>query len=363
MGLATIERFLHLLACPATREPLTILALPGSADGLLATDDRKHVYPVISGVPVLLPFATPKDFVERHRRAASALGVDLSNSIEITERRWSFSNQWAMFEQLGVERTWGWTTEQREDMFFAEVQRSHDDLREATLLDAGCGNGQLTALLARRVKLAVGIDYSDSVFANARRDVANNLLFVRGDLQAPPFRDEAFDVVVSNGVLHHTSNTRRAFDALAPTVAPEGSFYIWLYRDSKAGNLFRRMLRKTVMGTRRFISPLPKIVHVPIVYTFAAGMKLWSRYAWPDKRYRFSELLVTAHDSLTPKYRTNHSATEVAEWYFENGFGPIILSHWDNRTGFGVVARRIPQSRTPGLNPDAPPRSVPRYGL
>ena len=31
----------------------------------------------------------------------------------------------------------------------------------------------------------------------------------------------------------------------------------------------------------------------------------------------------------------------MSKWYHHLGFGPVTVSHWDNRYGFGVVAKRI----------------------
>jgi len=83
------------------------------------------------------------------------------------------------------------------------------DLGRKRVLDAGCGGGRYTVawrlLGAREV---FGIDISESGIADATRRVRlaqlDGVLFLRGNVLAIPFPDNTFDVVFSNGVLHHT---------------------------------------------------------------------------------------------------------------------------------------------------------------
>ena len=47
-----------------------------------------------------------------------------------------------------------------------------------------------------------------------------NAAFLQMNLFKPPFRDESFDVVISNGVLHHTGDARGGFAALLRKLKP-----------------------------------------------------------------------------------------------------------------------------------------------
>lgn len=76
-----------------------------------------------------------------------------------------------------------------------------------SVLDIGCGDGRLTAALARRVPAGsvLGVDVSENMIAFAREQYGAaahpNLRFQVEDARALPFRDE-FDVVFSNAALH-----------------------------------------------------------------------------------------------------------------------------------------------------------------
>lgn len=83
-----------------------------------------------------------------------------------------------------------------------------------SVLDAGCGEGTLSILMARKGATVTGVDYS-----RPNIDAANNYLkdvpeshrpvFDTGDSENLPFPDESFDVVVSNHVLEHLGDFRQ----------------------------------------------------------------------------------------------------------------------------------------------------------
>ena len=56
----------------------------------------------------------------------------------------------------------------------------------------------------------------------------NNASFLQMNLFRPPFRDEAFDVVISNGVLHHTSDPEAGYRTILRKVKHGGFVIIGL---------------------------------------------------------------------------------------------------------------------------------------
>lgn len=72
----------------------------------------------------------------------------------------------------------------------------------ALLLDAPCGTGRLTPVLAARGR-TVGLDVSAPMLAEARRAVQGGAAWVAGDVARLPFRDGTFDAVVCCRLLHH----------------------------------------------------------------------------------------------------------------------------------------------------------------
>lgn len=95
---------------------------------------------------------------------------------------------------------------------------------DMTLLDVGCGPGSITADLATRVASVVGIDPSESVIAEARRDHPE-VAFEVGDLFE---LDGAWDVVHAHQVLQHLQDpvgALRAMGRLGALVAARDSDY------------------------------------------------------------------------------------------------------------------------------------------
>jgi 2-polyprenyl-3-methyl-5-hydroxy-6-metoxy-1,4-benzoquinol methylase len=94
-----------------------------------------------------------------------------------------------------------------------------------TVLDAGCGEGFGTQLLAGHAKEVTGFDYSADAIAACRRlwsEGRPNLRFEQVDLSRPGPAGERFDVVLSFQVLEHMREPAPFLAALAGRLAPGG---------------------------------------------------------------------------------------------------------------------------------------------
>ena len=91
------------------------------------------------------------------------------------------------------------------------------------VLDAACGEGYGTAMLARSAASAVGVDLSEeTVKAASAKYAANNLSYVVGDAQAMPFADASFDCVVSFETIEHVTDPRRLVAEIRRVLKPSG---------------------------------------------------------------------------------------------------------------------------------------------
>ena len=115
------------------------------------------------------------------------------------------------------------------------------NIENLVLLDQGCGGGRYTAawkLLG--IKKAIGIDFSDiglqDATARAKFAGIENIEFVKGSVLEMPFKDETFDIVYSNGVLHHTENWKKGIVEQLRVLKKGG--WSWQYLIENPGGIF-----------------------------------------------------------------------------------------------------------------------------
>ena len=136
----------------------------------------------------------------------------------------------------------------REESLASPLARLLDDQlpSHSLVLDAGCGTGHLANFLAlQKDRKVIGADLSLNSLQQAKcfkdRCAIQNAGFLQMNLFRPPFRKAVFDVVIANGVLHHTSDPLRGFSSLASLLKPRGLFVLSRYNPlGRAGNDMRR---------------------------------------------------------------------------------------------------------------------------
>ncbi len=104
------------------------------------------------------------------------------------------------------------------------------ELREGeTVLDLGSGGGIDVLLSARRVGpsgFAYGVDMTEEMLALARRNAreagAENVEFLRGEIEAIPLPDAAVDVVISNCVVNLSADKGQVLREVARVLRPGG---------------------------------------------------------------------------------------------------------------------------------------------
>jgi 2-polyprenyl-3-methyl-5-hydroxy-6-metoxy-1,4-benzoquinol methylase len=117
------------------------------------------------------------------------------------------------------------------------LERNGFDLSRAPnerVLDIGCGGGRYSVALKRLgFREVVGVDWSTEAIGVANARVAeakiSGVTYQRADVLQLPFADGEFDVVFSNGVLHHTVDCQKGVDEFARVVKPGGRGWLYLY--------------------------------------------------------------------------------------------------------------------------------------
>jgi SAM-dependent methyltransferase len=126
---------------------------------------------------------------------------------------------------------------------------------DALVLEVGSGTGQLTNFLGmnwRRHAIGADLCMNSLRLAKHFRDRFGivNADFLQMNLFQPPFADATMDVVIANGVLHHTADPEGGLRAILAKLKPGGYIIIGLYNWlGRLPTLWRRRLIE-VFGER-----------------------------------------------------------------------------------------------------------------
>lgn len=194
-------------------------------------------------------------------------------------------------------------------------------LKGKLTLDAGCGHGRIAEIIAEFGALTVGLDIGDGVeIAKYRIAKYPTACIVQGDIMDPPFKNNTFDYIWSNGVIHHTPNTRRAFSQLTKIIKKGGYLDIWVY--PKKGILWE-ISQKSI---RAITTRLPERTLEFFCYLAVPLLSVaptFSKTRFPKNSWR--ECAQVIFDWYSPQYQTHHTNEEVVAWYKEEGFTDIEI--------------------------------------
>lgn len=170
----------------------------------------------------------------------------------------------------------------------------------ASVLEIGCGTGQLGNFLSIASRFVVSVDMTWNSLQLGRQfsllNGLNNVHFAQMNLFRLPLRPDAFDVLICTGVLHHTSDPHAGFKHLVQLVKPGGHLIIGLY--NKFGRAQTRMRRILSRAFGRGIERLDP-------YLSATSMAPEKRLAWYMDQYQ------NPHESL-------HTMDEVLGWFSDH---------------------------------------------
>jgi SAM-dependent methyltransferase len=130
----------------------------------------------------------------------------------------------------------------------------------AQILECGCGTGQLSSFLSIASRDVFATDLCLNSLRLGQRFKRENRLarvrFFQMNLFRPCFRPGSFDLVISNGVLHHTSDPLEGFRSIARLVRPGGYLLFGLYhRYGRLVTDLRRLALRLAGDRLAFLDP------------------------------------------------------------------------------------------------------------
>lgn len=270
-----MESLLPLLCCPETHEPLRL-------EGNALVSARGLHYPIVDGIPrLLVPTKNPEEETLRQR-------------IQVFYEQFTFPG----YDDIDSPAVL--IDKARASGFGLWVDQAVAPF--ATVLEVGCGTGQMTnylGLLSSRTVIGTDMSVASLSLGKRFRDQhgLTNVHFVQGNIFAMPIREASADVLICSGVLHHTPDPQRGFRQLLKLVKPKGKILIGLYNSFARFPLgLRKILFSHTGKTFRFLD-----AHLRRRDVDEGKKDIW-----------FADQYQNPHESW-------HSVDEVLQWFDATG--------------------------------------------
>ena len=305
--------------------------------GVLVNQARKIFYPIHNGIPRLLIFPTgvAKEFLQKNNKriAQELVGYTTPNQTVMTGEETvlrTFSSEWVNFGWDG-KSYWGIEPDVIYKSMRWLLKLEENPIQNKTVLEVGIGVGGIADYMARKEGCElVGMDLSYAVDSAYEHFWKNRFLhIIQASAFAPPFKSNTFDLVYSQGVIHHTPSTKDAFNSICNLPKPKGRLYIWVYNPlDEERNLIRRMTMVLENILRPLCWRLPErlqsLVLLPIIPLYLIHQNFIVMKKGPGfKRYGFREAMHAARDRFTPRFAFRHTEEEVKGWFNVAGYSDI----------------------------------------
>lgn len=225
------------------------------------------------------------------------------------------------------------------DWIVATVNAAGIEPRDAAVLDAGCGTGEVLQLLQERgFSSLVGLDLAPGMVAAAGRNLPDAQI-VQGCIEDTYLPDRRIQVVTAAFTVHHLENPRSFFELVDRVLAPGGWFFLLEYNAASWSRhrIGRRLMRASArplrvlfkLKNRRRLSALHK---VPVLFNAA------------HRERTFQEFL----DAMpNPK---DYEVRQLTRGYWLSPFkhaliGESAFDRWFVRTVNAIERRALPAER------------------
>jgi len=314
-------------ACRATR------------DGVLLCAACKAWYPVSSYIPVMLTFETPfhRYFMQQHAEQLCSLAEYAAYRIPYGQPRPgersiqdTFTDEWDTVQ--GNELSFGYTMDDLRALY-EQVQLkwlASPGIEITSVLSVGCGLGREAIVLqdVTECKELFAVDLNFALLKSGEPNKERtNLHFVIASLYSLPFKAGIFDLVYSQGVLHHTFSPSAAFKAIADYVRHGGHLFVWVYGLDDhlvvpgIPGVMMRVQRTMESVVRPVITRSPRKIR-DAFFTAGAALLHPVYKAWVTRKpsWRLKNTNHSLRDRFSPRYAHRHSYNEVLEWFENVGF-------------------------------------------
>lgn len=292
---------------------------------------------------------------------------DLNNKEQTAK---SFSEKWHNNRLLAFDETSNENSDIQDWILTRNGLENVDGLKSwlstrKRVLDAGCGNGRVTALLRRYAPddtQVVGIDLTAADVAAENLAGTPNVHFEKRDLLEDLSGLGEFDLIYCQEVLHHTGDPAGAFRNVAGLLADGGELAVYVYKikppirefsDDLVRDRISNLPYEEAMAAMRQITELGRAlsdlkVNVTVpdvsVLNIEAGTydvqrfiyHFFAKLFW-NSEMDFEASAAINYDWYHPQFATRHTLGEVEGW-FDAADLKIVHRHVDH---YGITVRGV----------------------
>lgn len=293
----------------------------------------------------------------------------ITSSQEQTQKtfgfKWKKENTFDSPENLSRMKNWLLKRYGDPKNWLSKIESDH-----SVILDAGCGAGmsgfEYWGCVSDNIEY-VGIDISEAIDVAQKRSLEKgfrNGIFIQESIGNLPFKEPLFEIIFSEGVLHHTDNTEETFNYLCQFLKPKGLFMFYVYRKKapvreftddyirgklqnispEAGwnNLYSLTKLGIELGKLNLEIDIPEdveVLEIPAGKINLQRLFYWYIFkAFYDPNLSFDEMHHINFDWYAPKNAHRHTVNEVKDWCCNNGFEIQHLN--EEEAGITCVARK-----------------------
>ena len=197
--------------------------------------------------------------------------------------------------------------------------------KDKVICDVGCGCGRNLLFSSEYASKLIGVDLSEESLGFAKQFIQSENLELRlGNNLDIPLESNFSDLVISDGVCHHTGDTIGAFKECVRILKPGGSLYLAVYKKYryypflyKYFGFVLRMMNKSKSGN--FVMENTFVIFHYLMYRIFRKQK----FSLKETRNIFYDYFITP-------IVTFQSKKDVQNWIDENN---CILKKYDRTSG------------------------------
>lgn len=324
-------------------------------EGKIECKDCNTEYPIIKGVPRMLPkylwdnlVKFHKEFFKRYKDKFGGYFTLLEpNNFEMKKTKEtleSYSYQWQTFDEMIKE----WKT------YFLDFIYPFEEnfFRNKLCLDAGAGFGRFSYYPAEFGAEVVSMDLSEAVQSSYKNNFKHPFCYVvQGDIYNLPFKKD-FDFIYSIGVIQHLPKKEEGFVSLVKYLEKKDSkIFIWVYSKRKGlyniVNILRPITLRMphrILNTFSFFMAILQEILILIPYKLLNKIPIrrikkfidkipYTRYAHYPFRHNWADWF----DRLSVPLTGGFTKEEIENWFKKQGLKEInVISRTTGWRAFGT---------------------------